>query len=85
MYQQPGETFVQSPDTVTPPEDTVYCFLDGGRVCGGDCVAFEPDKAFGTHCSVLGTMRFAAKLFHSKARPAPPPASEIPPPVVGGM
>lgn len=84
MYQQPGETYVHSPDKVTPPEDTVYCFLDGGRVCGGDCVAFEPERSFNTHCSVLGTMRFAAKLIHSKARTTTPPPN-IPPPVVGGM
>ncbi len=89
--QNPGERFIQPPDRHQATTE-LYCWLscnpNGDRVCGGDCVAFDPQgvgRVDRTQCIIVNAMKQGAvALFNlaGAAKPPSAPGTHVPPPGV---
>lgn len=90
--QSPGEKFIHEPEK-RQARDELYCWLPslnpaGDRVCGGDCVAFDPQgvgKTDRTQCVFLNAVKQGAIALYNLAgahRPPAPPGTHVPPPGV---
>lgn len=47
MEDPQDRPFIEAPDETTPPKERLYCFLDAGRPCGAECMAFLPVRPEG--------------------------------------
>jgi hypothetical protein len=86
MGQRPGEAYIQKPEGCSESEETVDCFLESGRICGGACVAYDPEGVGQgyrrTSCILVNAVRQAASALSALARSGSIPGSETRPPEV---
>ena len=47
MSQSADQPFLDKPDEHAPSGDEVFCFLDSGRPCTAECMAFLPARPEG--------------------------------------
>lgn len=80
--QQPGDPYIQRPDTVEVTEERIFCWLDLARVCGGDCVAFEPTKQ-PSNCRFLNSVHHLCRAVVVATKPRTMPGQTISVPPVG--
>lgn len=93
MESKPGAPYIEKPDQWSADQkdqQKLYCLLNADRVCGGDCVAFDPEGGveMRTGCLIVNALVSQAAILSSirkildSRKHEPIPGVKVPPPDV---
>ena len=85
--QTPGEKYLEQPDGHSETGDELYCPIFMDRVCGADCIGFDPygDNKGRTTCLLVNSLKQGASALSviAKVLQGSIQGSDLKPPGVG--